>query len=470
MLFFNKKTYLIYLSLLLLFSLPSVLSAQELKGGVIGNLKDYSNKKHQSEINNVKYSEKNIDELGFILYDLIQRQDFDKINEIIGNYVDHKDHDKELVKYIHSERAVLNKQYDLAISLYNEILIHKPNMLLVELKLAQALTYVKHYESALSIYQNIKVKYKERISNGLTKFIKSQIIDLENKNRWQGTIKLGSSYDFNLNEASNSREMYCFRSKCMNSSNQSIAGGKWHYYTKLSKRFPLVGNHSAVLSLGVVGVEPMKTVTARKTNIYVTGGYQFDNANTKFYIQPTLEAKWHDNQYYNLSFGGKIAAEYTLSRRVTFLSDIEYKNKTYPYKYSFNNGDKWVYSVTGTYLMNPRLMVFGSFYGANRKKQYDSDSYVQYGVRAGFLKVTELCDLLVAIGYKQTNIEQFDAFLNVKRKDHNGYLNTQLTFDKNKILTFTPSIYFNSQVNKSTADIIYSFKQSEVGVNFTKKF
>ncbi|MEQ4701905.1 surface lipoprotein assembly modifier [Providencia rettgeri] len=470
MLFFNKKTHLIYLSLLLLFSLPSVLSAQELKGGVIGNLKDYSNKKHQSEINNVKYSEKNIDELGFILYDLIQKKDFDEINGIIDNYVNHKDHDKGLVKYIHSEKAMLNKQYDLAISLYNEILIHKPNMLLVELKLAQALIYVKHYESALSIYQSIKIRYKGRISIRLTEFIKSKIIDLENKNHWQGTIKLGSSYDFNLNEASNNREMYCFRSKCMNSSNQSIAGGKWHYYTSLSKRFPLVGNHSAVLSLGMVGVEPMKTVTVRKTNIYVTGGYQFDNANTTFHIQPTLEAKWHDNLYYNLSLGGKIATEYTLNHRVTLLGNIEYKNKTYPYKYSFNNGDKWVYSVTGTYLINPRLMVFGSFYGANRKKQYDSDSYVQYGVRAGFLKVTELCDLLIAIGYKQTNFKRFDAFLNVKRKDDNGYLNSQLTFDKNKILTFTPSIYFNSQVNKSTADIIYSFKQSEVGVNFTKKF
>ncbi len=50
-----------------------------------------------------------------------------------------------------------------------------------------------------------------------------------------------------------------------------------------------------------------------------------------------------------------------LNHRVTLLGNIEYKNKTYPYKYSFNNGDKWVYSVTGTYLMNPRLMVFGSF-------------------------------------------------------------------------------------------------------------
>ncbi|WP_213637632.1 hypothetical protein, partial [Providencia rettgeri] len=70
-------------------------------------------------------------------------------------------------------------------------------------------------------------------------------------------VKLGSSYDFNLNEASNSREMYCFRSKCMNSSNQSIAGGKWHYYIKSTKRFPLVGNHSGLLSFGAFGLEPM---------------------------------------------------------------------------------------------------------------------------------------------------------------------------------------------------------------------
>ncbi|RFT11693.1 DUF560 domain-containing protein [Providencia rettgeri] len=470
MFIFNKKTNLIYIILLLFFSPRSAQAVQDIKEEITNGLNGYSNKKYQSEINNIKYSKKNIDELGFILYDLIQKRHFDAINKIIDNYVSHKYHDKELVKYIHSEKAILNDEYDLAIRLYNEILIHKPNMLLVELKLARALTYVKHYEAALSIYQNIKTKHSGGISSKLAEYIENKIIYLENKNRWQGMVKLGSSYDFNLNEASNSREMYCFRSKCMNSSNQSIAGGKWHYYIKSTKRFPLVGNHSGLLSFGAFGLEPMKTVTARKINIFVSGGYQFENANTKIGILPIFEAKWHDNQYYNLSLGGKIATEYTLNHRVTILGDFEYKNKTYPHEYSFNDGDKWIYSLFGTYLVDSQLVAFGGIHGANREKQRNSDSYSQYGIRAGFLKVTELCDLLVAVGYKQTNFEQFDVYLNVKRKDQNRYLNAQVTFDKNKILTFTPSIYFNSQVNKSTADIIYSFKQSEVGVNFTKKF
>ncbi|MCL0000134.1 hypothetical protein MKT39_013455, partial [Providencia rettgeri] len=159
MFIFNKKTNLIYITLLLFFPLHSIQAVQDVNEEVTNDLSGYSNKKHQSEINNVKYSKKNIDELGFILYDLIQQRDFDVINKIIDNYVSHKDHDKELVKYIYSEKAMLNNEYNLAIRLYNEILIHKPNMLLVELKLARALTYVKHYEAALSIYQNIKTKY-----------------------------------------------------------------------------------------------------------------------------------------------------------------------------------------------------------------------------------------------------------------------------------------------------------------------
>ncbi|EMT6574491.1 surface lipoprotein assembly modifier [Providencia rettgeri] len=470
MLVFNKKIILIYIILLFFLPLHSIQAVQDLKVEVTHGLNGYSNKKHQPEINNVKYSKKNIDELGFILYDLIQKGKFDEITKIIDNYVSHKDHDKELVKYINSELLILNKEYDLAIKLYHEILMEQPNMLLVELKLARALVYVKHYGDALSVYQSLHNKYRDKLSVKLIDFIENQIEYLLSKNYWQGMVKLGSSYDFNLNEASNSREIHCAFNTCMNNSNQSIAGGKWNYHIDLSKRVPFIGSHSGRLSLGIVGLEPMKTVTARKINIFVSGGYQFENANTKVGILPIFEAKWHDNQYYNLSLGGKIATEYTLNHRVTILGDFEYKNKMYPHEYGFNDGNKWIYSLFGTYLVDSQLVAFGGIHGANRKKQRDSDSYSQYGIRAGFLKVTELCDFFVAVGYKQTNFEQFDVYLNVKRKDYNKYLNTKITFDKNKILTFTPSIYFNSQVNKSTADIIYSFKQSEVGVNFTKKF
>ncbi|WP_265512191.1 surface lipoprotein assembly modifier, partial [Providencia heimbachae] len=93
-----------------------------------------------------------------------------------------------------------------------------------------------------------------------------------------------------------------------------------------------------------------------------------------------------------------------------------------------------------------------------------------YGSKIGMLTMVGSYELLVVTGYKYTKFKQFDDYINTKRKDHNWYLNTQVTVGSNKILSFTPSVYFNSQVNKSTANIIYAFKQSEVGVNFTKKF
>ncbi|EPG7689800.1 hypothetical protein LL050_003391, partial [Providencia rettgeri] len=79
MFIFNKKTNLIYITLLLFFPLHSIQAVQDVNEEVTNDLSGYSNKKHQSEINNVKYSKKNIDELGFILYDLIQQRDFDVI-------------------------------------------------------------------------------------------------------------------------------------------------------------------------------------------------------------------------------------------------------------------------------------------------------------------------------------------------------------------------------------------------------
>lgn len=470
MLIFKKKIILIYIILLLSLSNFSVLAGREFKSGNIEILNASNNKNYQCEIKNETNNQKSVDELGFILYDLIQKNDLGKVNKIIDSYLCHKGHDKELVKYINSELLILNKEYDLAIKLYHEMLAQQPNMLLVELKLARALAYVKHYGDALSVYQSLHNKYRDKLSVKLTDFIDSQIEYLSNKNHWQGTIKLGSSYDFNLNEASNSREMHCVFNTCLNSSHQSIAGGKWHYHIDLSKRVPFIGSHSGRLSLGIVGLEPMKTVTTRKINTFFSGGYQFENITKKVHIQPILEAKWHDDRYYNLSLGGKVSVEYTLNDQVTLLSNVEYKSKTYTHQYSFNDGNKWNHSIIGTYLINPRLIVFGGIHRVNRKKQRDSDSYLQHGIRVGFLKASEYGDLFIITGYKQTTFKQFDQSLNVKRKDHNWYVNSQVAFYKNKILTFTPSIYFNSQLNNSTADIIYSFKQSEVGVNFTKKF
>ncbi|EPL9568048.1 surface lipoprotein assembly modifier [Providencia rettgeri] len=124
----------------------------------------------------------------------------------------------------------------------------------------------------------------------------------------------------------------------------------------------------------------------------------------------------------------------------------------------------------GRHIITPSTVLSLSFHGVNRDKRLSSDSYQQQGVKADILNYYDLFELLISTGYKNTQFKSFDRSINVRREDHNWYLNTQLTFRSNKIFKFTPSIYFNNQLNKSTADVIYSFKQSEVGVNFIKRF
>lgn len=422
------------------------------------------------KIDFTKKNQKNVDELGFVLYDLIRKRDFNKVNKIIDEYISHEEHDKNLVIYILSEKAIANQEYDTAITLYNEMLLEQPNLLMIELKLAVAFIYIKRYEDALLVYQTLINKYEKKLPLNLNRFINNQIRILKNKNSWQGMLRIGSSYDFNLNEASNNRDLYCFRKRCMGSGSKSIAGGQWHYAIELSKRYPLSGNHTAQLLFDVVGLEPMKAVSTRKKSASFKGGYQFEKTNKKIRLLPVIEAKWRDNQYNNLSLGVKFAAEYELTNKITLFSDLEVKSKSYIDEYHFNDGNKLTYSFMSTYLVNPRLVVFGGIHGVNRNKKFQSDSYQQYGSKIGMLTMVGSYELLVVTGYKYTKFKQFDDYINTKRKDHNWYLNTQATVGSNKILSFTPSVYFNSQINKSTANIIYAFKQSEVGVNFTKKF
>ena len=426
------------------------------------------NRINEQLIINEKNTNKNIDELGFILYDLVRKKKFEEIDSILAQYIQDEKHDGNLVTYISAEKAIVKQDYNQAIKLYEKMLSQQPNIILIELKLANTYTKNKLYERSLKSYIEIKKKYKNKLLKEHITLIDSQIITIKKINSWQGRIRVGSSYNSNLNEAEGQSKSYC-QVYCMQGA-EVIAGTKWNYYAELSKRFPVFGNHSAYMTMGVLGVEPMKAISKPEIKTFIYGGYQFEKANRKIRLLPVVDTKWVDNQYRNHSLGAKVSSEYYLNDNVIFLADIELKNKQYHSDYKFNNGMKINYSLTGAYIINPNTMVFIRGHGINRNKKSASDSYQQYGMKLGLLKITGPLELLSAIGYKNTKFKQFDYHLDTKRKDNNWYMNTAISLPNKKILTFHPSIYFNYQLNSSTADVIYSFKQSEIGINFIKTF
>ncbi|WP_275074791.1 porin family protein [Providencia rettgeri] len=415
-------------------------------------------------------NQKNIDEMGFLLYDFLRKKELKKIDAIINEYIRYQQHDKNLVRFIFAEKEIINRNYDKAILYYQEILRDKPNTLAVELKLARILFDIKRDQDALSVYQGIRLSYKNKLPIRIKEFVNQQITYLQNKNSWQGVIKLGSSYNLNLNEASNKNKQHCAYRICMGSGSKPIAGGKWQYSVDLSKRYPIYQQHAGKWLLSGSGIEPMKDITSRRNSLFIGAGYQFEDDVKKVELFPVFKTHWCDNQFRHASVGIKSAIDYSLDEQVSLSGYLSVDKNYHIANYDFNDGLEVSYFLMGRHIITPSTVLSLSFHGVNRDKKLPSDSYQQQGIKADILNYYDLFELLISTGYKNTQFKSFDRSINVKREDHNWYLNTQLSLRNKSIFKFTPSIYFNNQLNKSTADVIYSFKQSEVGVNFIKRF
>lgn len=448
----------------------SAFSQLQQGGDFIDILNRVNNGNQQSPNYIEENNQKNIDEMGFLLYDFLRKKEFKKIDVIIDEYIRHEQHDKNLVRFIHAEKEMIKKNYEKAALLYQKILAEQPNTLTVELNLARALFEIKRDQDALSMYQGIQIRYENKLPIKIKKFVSYQIGHLQNKNSWQGMIRFGTSYDLNLNEASNKNKQHCAYNTCMSSGSKPIAGGKWQYSVDVSKRYPVYQRHAAKLLLGGAGIEPMKDVTSRRNSLFIGAGYQFEDNVKKIELLPVFKTHWCDNQFRHVSIGIKSTIDYLFDEQVALSGYLSVDKNYHIANYDFNDGREVSYALVGRHIITPSTVLSLGFHGVNRDKRLSSDSYQQQGIKADVLNYYDLFELLISTGYKNTQFKSFDRSINVRREDHNWYLNTQVTLRNKKIFKFIPSIYFNNQLNKSTADVIYSFKQSEVGVNFIKRF
>lgn len=101
---------------------------------------------------------KTVDDLGFILYDLVNRQKFQQIDRILPDYLNDKNHDKGMVDYISAERAYFNGDYPLALKVYLKIVNGNPDSVFSEMKLAHVYIKNSYHREALSLYKKINIE------------------------------------------------------------------------------------------------------------------------------------------------------------------------------------------------------------------------------------------------------------------------------------------------------------------------
>lgn len=463
---FARMSFLIFL---LLFSFCGLSNNKYNHGKMHGFLNEINKNDSNKEIHSSKKINKNVDEISFVLYDLIQRKAFEQVDALLKSYLNDPDHDKALVSYIHAEQFVHKGDYNKAIEKYLKVLNDEPNVISTHFKLAKAYLAVKNYADALKQYKTIKIKFRDKLTRKQSSIIDNNIKNIKGHYNWYGNITFGMGYNSNIDQSQGGDKQYCTKGTCI-TGQPTRASMVNNFYLSSTRIAPLYGQHGWIQGLGFSGVDYLRDDSKRKVTIYANGGYQYADNNKKLILTPTGLVTWQNNQFHYYRIGVKGGVEVYPSPFFSMFAFIDVNKYHYNKAYTAHDGNEIVYSYGVVYIVNEnrKLTIRGGNVSYN--KPLKSDSYNQYELSFNLSDYIHTTEISNTIGYRKTKFNSYDWSLDTQRVDHCWYFKTQVNKINFKVLQFSPSIYFNHQINNSSADVIYSYKQSEFGVNFTKAF
>ncbi|MEQ5183681.1 surface lipoprotein assembly modifier [Providencia alcalifaciens] len=436
---------------------------------IIGFLTEINNTRNNS-LNIIPLRiNKNVDDLGFILYDLVNRQQFQKIDEILPDYMNDINHDKGMVDYISAERAYFNGDYPLALKFYLKIVNGNPNSVFAEMKLAHVYIKNSYHHEALTLYKKIKNKYRVGLPEERIKQIDSEITALENRANWQGNFNADIKYDTNYTEAHGNKERQCNSMWCMQGS-EIKSGLVYGFSGNTNKVLWQYRGHSLLAGIGGHVWEYPHRSVKRRFSSYSSVSYQYLYGNKKVTFSPIVDMNWRGHLFDHYSVGASVTGAYSPSNKLYLLSNLTYKNQTFFGKRVSRSGYDINYSITAIYSVNPQWSLFSNLYGGKNIEKYKSDSYQFSGLTVGSINVFGTNKLVNKLTSSNHYFFDFDSALNTKRSDESWELNSQITLLGHTFLSLTPTLYVNYKFNDSSAKISYSYNKSEVGLNLSKTF
>lgn len=412
---------------------------------------------------------KTVDDLGFILYDLVNRQKFQQIDRILPDYLNDENHDKGMLDYISAERAYFNGDYPLALKFYLKIVNGNPDSVFSEMKLAHVYIKNSYHREALSLYKKIKDKYRVNLPEDRIKQIDKEITALEKRGHWQGNFNADLKYDTNYTEAHGNKEQQCGTIWCMQGS-EIKSGLVYGFSGNANKILWQYRGHSLLASMGGNVWEYPHRSVKRRFSSYSSISYQYLYGNKKITFSPIADINWRGHLFDHYSVGASITGVYFPSNKLYLLSNLAYKNQTFFGKRTSRSGYDINYSMTAIYSINPQWSVFSNIYGGKNIEKYKSDSYQVSGLTVGSINAVGSNKLVNKLTSSNYDFFDFDSALNTKRSDESWELNSQITLLDHTFLSLTPTFYVNYKFNDSSARISYSYNKSEVGLNLSKTF
>ncbi|TCP94722.1 uncharacterized protein DUF560 [Cricetibacter osteomyelitidis] len=411
--------------------------------------------------------EHNMDAVGQALYIAINQQLWQYVEKFLPQYESFPEHKLELVWFAKGALAREKGHLKEAEANYRALLQAEPDFLRGQLDLARILFENKKNIESTALFNKIAI---QDLPEGVLATIKDYQQALANRESWQGALTFGYQYNENINQSSQKSVCLLYNaSQCIVNQRapDSVNAGGWRYDLSLQRRISLSGHHGIEFYLNSYGQFYPNHHEYNENTAKVYAGYNYQNADTSITVAPLAEFNTFGNNRHYHALGGHIDWTQNISPRNIGNIQFEQKKQYFSDHYtSLETANLISLFATWYHLLTPKTTVFSGVDWLHRNTTDKTQAYHMAGIRLGISYQFDsgLNTTLLAL-LRRYDYQEYHAVLGEKRRDNQQIYLAILRMPQWRFYGMTPNILVRHTRNKSNADYVYSYKQTEVQLN-----
>ncbi|PJG86021.1 porin family protein [Conservatibacter flavescens] len=414
----------------------------------------------------------NVEAIGQALYIAINQQLWEYVTLFLAKYQQFPQHKAELVWFAQGALARVQGDLSSAEKYYRQLLQAQPDFVRAQLDLARILFEEKKNLQSTALFQQIMT---QPLPENVLHAVKDYQHALKQRESWKSTFSLGYVYNQNLNQSPQQTRCLLQQAKqCLvyRRSPEVINAQGWRYDLTLQRRISLHDNHGIGVYVNSYGQFYPHHHAYNEHTIKAYGGYNFRTANTDLTVAPLIEYSTFGHHRYYHGWGGYVNWIQQISPRHLWSMQFEQKQHRYSEHYSaFTQADVSLLFGTWYYQPTPQATLFGGVDWQYRHTTDKTHSYQMFGTRFGVNYQFELGLNVTALTLlRRYDYQAYHAALGVTRRDNQRIYLAILSVPTWQFSNITPSLMIKHTRNKSNADFVYAYKQSEIQLNFEWSF
>jgi len=395
-------------------------------------------------------------------------KDWQKLEKLLAQYRTTTNFD--LILYNYGLGALYRNQgrQKEAISLYQQILKHRPDLHYPRFDLAMMLYEDKRYAEA-----KVELEAAEPYLSPKLQGLASQILgNIKRSQKWQPTLNFSYESTDNVNQASDLKELVIGEATFIRSNDslpQDAHGISYNIGATQEKN--IKGNHYIYKDLDLGGVNYWDNNDYSELTLQANLGYRYKDIKQSWGLITTAEQNLLGGKLYNQNYAATLEYNRQISNQWQISGSLSHLQKRYEDEDSANyydgnaNSTAWIL----LYQPKPRWLVYGGADFMRDNLVDPSESSDRQGIRGGMAFSGEKISLRSSIRYAQRDFEGDNFFYGEKRKDDEYQLSTTLGHKKLSWQGFTPKLNYDYRKVDSNLPL-YNRSSSAVHLRIDKHF